>query len=112
MPSRDSIDLLVCGFPARFRKRRPIVVLAGYADESQGDSIYTLAGWLSSADKWKQFSDAFDIALPRHFHMTKVRPAQHEGKKVRALAALACEHAMFRIDCTQHEENYLNLVRG
>lgn len=87
------------------------MVLAGHVDDSSDDSIYTLAGWLSSADRWKQFSDDFEKAgLPHTFHMKRVR--RHAGKRVRTLAALTREHTMFRVDCALHQKNYLSIAKG
>src|SRR5271169_571230 len=109
--ARDHIDLLVCGFSSRFRHGRPLVVLAGHIDESYDDTIYTLAGWLSTADRWKHFSDDFEKAgLPNTFHMKRVR--RHAGKRLHTLAAITCEYAMFRVDCALHQKNYLNLAKG
>lgn len=111
MPARDHIDLLVCGFSSRFREGRPLVMLAGHIDESYDDVIYTLAGWLSTADKWKQFSDDFEKAgLPNTFHMKTNR--RHEGKRVHTLAAITCQYAMFRVDSVLHQKNYLKLAKG
>jgi hypothetical protein len=111
MPARDHIDLLVCGFSSRFRARRPMVVLAVHIDDSADDTIYSLAGWLATADNWKQFSDDFEASgLPNTFHMKKVR--RHAGKRVNLLAAMPCRYATYRVDCVMHQKNYLLAAKG
>jgi hypothetical protein len=88
-----------------------MVVLAARIDDSADDTIYSLAGWLSTADKWKQFSDDFEAAgLPSTFHMKKVR--RHAGKRVNMLAAITCRYAMYRVDCVLHQKNYLMAAKG
>jgi hypothetical protein len=115
MPSREQIERLVCGFSRKVRERRPLVVLEavdGYADDSyEDDGVYALAGWVSNAPKWSQFSDAYEKArIPRKFHMKKER--RPLGSRVRKLAELTEKYAIYRVDCVLHQKNYENSVKG
>jgi hypothetical protein len=110
-PAGEHIDALVCDFPAEIRERRCVVFLRGRADDSYDSRIYVLAGWLSTATKWRRFSDDFESAgLPRTLHMRTTR--RPKGKRVRTLADLTLKHAMFRVDCVLHQGNYNNIVKG
>ncbi|MBF6567791.1 MAG: hypothetical protein IVW54_02820 [Candidatus Binataceae bacterium] len=115
MAAREEIERLVCGFPEAVRNRRPLVVLGavdGYADDSsEKDGVYVLAGWVSNAPDWSQFSDAYEKAgLPRNFHMKTAR--RKRGRRVRKLAELTQKYATYRVDCVLHCGNYNNIVKG
>jgi hypothetical protein len=113
MPARDNIAGLVCGFPARLRKERCLVVLWGYGDDSADDDkgAYVLAGWLGTAENWESFSDDFEKAgLPHSLHMKTVR--RLSGRRVRTLADLTLSRAAYRVDCVLHQGNYRNIIKG
>ena len=112
MAARDNIAGLVCGFPATLRKRRCLVVLWGYGDESyDDDSTYVLAGWLGTAENWENFSDEFEEAkLPRSLHMKNDR--RPRGARIQKLANLTLKHSAYRVDCLLHQGNYRNIVKG
>lgn len=111
MPARDYIEGLVCGFPREIRDRTSLVVLEAYADDSADERIYVLAGWVGNACQWGAFSDDYEkAALPRSFHMKKVR--RPNGKRVRDLATITMSQAMYRVDCVLHQGNYKKIVKG
>lgn len=88
------------------------MVLCGYADDSADDkSAYVVAGWVSTAEKWGEFTEDFEKAgLPRSLHMKTER--RRRGKRVQTLAALATVHGLYRADCVLHRGNYQNIVKG
>jgi hypothetical protein len=87
------------------------VVLSGHVDDSYDERIYALAGWLSTADLWEQFSDAYEESgLPTTFHMKRER--RSVGKRARTLAALADKYALYRVDCVLHQGNYDMVAKG
>ncbi len=60
-PASAYIWGLVCGFPGQKRTRRGLLMLdiKAYVDGSgEGDaSVFVLAGYLSTAEKWAEFSE-------------------------------------------------------
>ncbi len=58
------IDLL-CDLPERSRGSTELVMLRGYFDESGTGQppVFVLAGYISTAEKWAEFSTAWDQAL-------------------------------------------------
>jgi len=84
----------------------------GYADDSaETDGAYVLAGWMSTAPRWADFSDDYEKAgLPRSLHMRTVR--RLHGARVRKLAEITERHAAYRVDCLLHRGNYNNIVKG
>lgn len=115
MSARDAIRSLACGFPKSVRERRPLVVLEavdGYADDSaETNAAYVLAGWISTAPRWEDFSEGFEKAgLPRTMHLKNTRRLR--GERVRKLAELTNQYAMYRVDCLLHQGNYDLTIKG
>jgi hypothetical protein len=54
---------LVCHFPSAERRRRKLVIINGYVDESESDGVFAMAGFVAPAEEWAKFSDAWDAAL-------------------------------------------------
>jgi hypothetical protein len=50
-----------------FAKRRLLLMLQAYIDDSKQDAlgVYVLAGYISDATKWEEFADEWDTALAR-----------------------------------------------
>jgi hypothetical protein len=46
-----------------WRRKRTLVILNGYVDESEDDSVFVLAGYVAPAEMWAKFSDAWKAAL-------------------------------------------------
>jgi hypothetical protein len=122
-----NIDRLVCGFSSRLRRDRGIVVLEGYVDDSGTGhgTVAVLAGFLSTADRWKAFSDALEDLCQQEpktpkFKMNKAtdfrayHPATRQDldKRIEDVAALIRTHAMYRVDAVVSREAYDDIVRG
>ena len=122
----ESIRALVCGLQSKVRKKRCIVVLQGFVDDSGSSdgNIFTLAGFLSTAELWEQFSDGWQAICEQppkmpDFKMTKARQmigprcsqAQYDAR-IRDLTDLTKRKAMYRIAALTARPNYERIVRG
>src|ERR1700730_9070242 len=70
---------VVCHFPAEQRRRRKLVIVSGYVDESENDTVFVLGGFVAPAEEWAKFSDAWAAALeakPR-IRLLKTNDAMH-----------------------------------
>lgn len=118
---------MVSGFSARLRRNRCILVLDGYVDDSGSGhgKIAVLAGFLSTADRWRNFSDDLENLCEQEpktpdFKMVKAMdhrvywPAtrQQLDKRIEDVAGLTVKHAMYRIDVQMHREAYDCFVKG
>ncbi len=56
-PASEPIWAVVSGFAGEARANRPLIMLQAYVDESVGDGIYAMAGYIASAEQWAAFSD-------------------------------------------------------
>lgn len=65
----DYVGALVCHYSRHIRETRLLLMLHAYFDDSRQDEkagtqgVYTLAGYVGHAAKWKDFTDAWDRAL-------------------------------------------------
>ncbi|GKS64266.1 hypothetical protein YTPLAS72_15700 [Nitrospira sp.] len=132
----DYIKALVCGFASPVREKRLLIMLVAYIDDSgsnESDNVFVLAGFISTAERWMRFSDAWD-ALCRQDPQTpdfKMKVAERlKGKdtywgngteeeliarrdaKVQALANVIENHAMCRISAGMDWNNYREIARG
>lgn len=132
----DHIRALVCGFPSPLRENRLLAMLVGYVDDSgshENDYGFILAGFISTSNKWAQFSDEW-AALCQEDPKTlnfKMRVAERlKGKntywgngtdeelisrrdsKVHALALIIKKYAMCRISAGMDWKNYTEHVKG
>jgi hypothetical protein len=57
------IRALFCGLPAHKRKRRNLMILNGFVDDSYDASVFVLAGFVAPADEWAAFSDEWEAAI-------------------------------------------------
>jgi hypothetical protein len=124
--AREHILALVCGFPARIRESRCMVILQGFADESGSTSgnVYVLAGFISTPPLWMKFSDEWGKICAQEpktpdFHMKKaVRLKEYRwteaqrDKRIADLVALIRRRAQFRVDAVTARPNYERIVRG
>src|SRR5687767_2637835 len=79
----EPIWALVCGLPDVKRRRRHLVILNGFIDESEDDSVFVLAGYVAPAEEWAAFSDEWHATL----HST---PAIWELKTKDAMGLRGC----------------------
>jgi len=103
------------------------LVLEGYVDDSGTGhgKVAVLAGFLSTAERWKSFSDALEDLCEQEpktpdFKMTKASGfrAYHWAtrkaldKRIEDVAALVQSHAMYRVDVIVGHDAYEGIVRG
>lgn len=126
----EAIRGLACGFSERVRKRRCMVVLQGFVDESgsgggaTAGSVYVLAGFVSTAPLWEEFSVEWERICAHkpktpNFHMKKAIRLKEYGwseaerdKRIGELVTLICGKAKYRIDAVLSKPNYEQVVRG
>jgi Protein of unknown function (DUF3800) len=105
------------------------VVLDGFVDDSGssggkfGGDVYVLAGFLSTADKWEQFSDDWEQICDQEpktpdFKMRKAHRSDYgltdsqRDTRVRELVALVKKKAMYRVDVILNKRAYEDIVKG
>jgi hypothetical protein len=102
------------------------VVLQGFVDDSGSTdgNIFTLAGFLSTAERWEEFSDEWQEICNRepktpNFKMTKAMRLKNYGytetqrdARIREFTDLTMRKAMYRIDAVTARPNYERIVRG
>jgi hypothetical protein len=65
------LDGLICGYPAKVRREKLLVILNAYVDDSGSDHdgvnprFYVLAGYILPVETWKPFSDRWADELKR-----------------------------------------------
>src|SRR5712692_3495007 len=65
----DYIDALVWGLPANERGNRLLMTLQAYFDDSgshKKSTVFVLAGFISTVDRWKAFSDEWKVKLDEY----------------------------------------------
>jgi hypothetical protein len=106
------------GLPEAKRRRRPLVILQAYVDESgtrNQDACLVLAGFISPAEEWAAFSDEWQACLDsspslRYFKMREAANNPSGAfknwkrdaveKKVHDLVDIIKRHAKVAIHCT------------
>jgi hypothetical protein len=68
---------LVSGLPGEKRRKRVLLMLQAFVDDSRGDPAFVLAGYVAPAEQWAAFSDRWQEVLdmpPRleYFRMTEI----------------------------------------
>ncbi|UVK37693.1 hypothetical protein LHFGNBLO_004771 [Mesorhizobium sp. AR10] len=61
--SAAPIWAIVCHYPSAARRRRALMIVNGYADETEDGNVFVLAGFVAPAEEWARFSDAWRDAL-------------------------------------------------
>jgi hypothetical protein len=108
-------------------RNRCILILDGFVDDSGAGhgKVTVLAGFLSTAERWKQFSDELEDLCQQDpktpdFRMVKATnfraywPAtrQQLDKRIEDVAALVQRHAAYRVDAVVSREAYDDIVKG
>lgn len=58
------VAALVCGYPGRHRRRRLLLMMQGYIDDSLAEGeVLILAGLLATVERWENFSDEWQFRL-------------------------------------------------
>jgi Protein of unknown function (DUF3800) len=110
-PAGIQIWALVFGLPGHRRGKRGMFMLQALVDESEGDDIFVMAGYLSTAEEWALLFDAWDIEnkSPRRIEYFKYSEWRAPGGqfhcfsdderdvKIANLHKLICKHAMLGI---------------
>ena len=122
------IEALVCGYSSDVRKRKQLVMLTAYFDDSsseQEDKLLVLAGYVQSAEVWTRFSDDWQAILAKSppIEYFKMREAENlngqflnwdpvaKNAKVYALAEVIEKHAPWSIECSISQMDHQNIVR-
>jgi hypothetical protein len=76
----DLLDVLTCGLPKHNREKRLFLMLAAYVDDSGSEGsgpVFVLAGYVSDTNRWKRFSDQWQMALdiPPRLEIVKIQHA-------------------------------------
>jgi hypothetical protein len=134
MPARDpheSILGLVCGYAPKAFNRKYLVILEGYADESESGgtgqgNAYTLAGYISTAPNWIAFSKEWETVcdtepMTPDFHMAKAwrikgeyhwKSEDERDSKIAELAGVIQKWSKYRVDAVLSRPAYEFIVRG
>ncbi len=126
--SRELLDSLVCGLPSSKRETWLFGMLNCYIDDSGNESksndagpVFVLAGYVSTVERWKSFSDDWDIALKsgikplEHFKAAEAESLRKQfhgwseedrDAKVAELADIVIRHAMFGLSAILSWESY------
>lgn len=127
----DFIYGLTCCYAPEARKRKCIVVLNGYLDESEGGGTgrghsYVLAGYVATAPDWIEFSKDWDAVCKEapstpDFHMTKAwgmpgpykwHSVEDRNAKINDLAGVIDKWASYRVDVVLSRPAYEDIVQG
>jgi hypothetical protein len=126
----DYIEALVSGLPASLREGRLLFVLQGFFDDSgshKGEPFYVLAGFISTVENWKTFSDEWRAKLDefpglRYFKMSEANAPtgqfrsgwnpQARDQRVFELAEIIKKHAMVRVTSYLKRSDYEDFCVG
>jgi hypothetical protein len=118
---------LVSGFPGEKRRKRPLVMLKAYIDDSgTGGSLAVMAGFAATAERWAAFSDAWPAALAAGKPIENLKMSEAFGlagqfrnftederdKKLRDLLSVINEHAMSGVALMIDTKAYAAVMKG
>jgi hypothetical protein len=130
--ARNSVRSLLCGIPSRARKRRFIVMLKLFADDSGSDTnrdgMFVLYGYIMEELRWEDFAERWDARLkrPDFVPLPYCRMANAEEgdgpfagidrpfrqRKVKDLAEVISECRPTAIGCKMTWKNYNEILKG
>jgi hypothetical protein len=108
---------LVSGYAGAQRRNRLLGMFQVYADESgkgQG-RMFTVAGFISTAERWADFSDAWDKVLPperQPFKMSDAINSQSGLETLRSLIPVINKHAMLSYALSIPTEVFQAALKG
>lgn len=72
---------LVCHFPGEKRRKRQLLVMKAYIDDSgnSGPIAFVLAGYIAPAEAWARFSDAWQAVLDIHPAIPRFKMSEAHG---------------------------------
>lgn len=124
---RSAISALACGYSRDVRKRKTLMMLTVFVDDStsdDADKLLVLAGYVHNADAWESFSDDWQNALdadPRieYFKMREAESLRGQflgwdpiakNAKVHALADVIVKHKPWSIESYISKAQYERTV--
>jgi hypothetical protein len=97
-------------------------MLQGYFDESGtagNDRVVSLAGFITTTDRWVKFSDAWDDLLKRYklpvFKMhkeSKRKPVRERDARIAAFADVIKKNLLYKIECSVGVSAFGEIVKG
>jgi hypothetical protein len=126
----ERIDALVCGLPAHERQRRLLMILQGYFDDSgtsKGQFVCVIAGFISTVERWKSFSEEWQAKLNEDPKLAYFRMSDAMGlrgqferswnpelrdQRVYELLEIIKKHSIIAVESRLLRGFYENLVRG
>jgi hypothetical protein len=107
----------LCGLPSDIARRRLILVLKAFIDESgKGDPpIFVMAGFIARAEQWASFNDAWREALsePPHLEFFHLTEAVRTGDfaRIRKLVQIIKQHVLTGLAVTVFHDDYSAIYR-
>lgn len=127
----EQIRALVCDYGPSIRGTRLLAIIRAYIDDSgnsdgNGNPVFVLAGYVSSAEKWEQFSDEWEAERdkdpPLHgFKMAHVNQfrgcfdgwgREDRDERVQKLADIVQRHTVLRMQASIFWQDYNEILRG
>lgn len=127
----EQIRALVSGYGPSERGRHLMAILQAFVDDSgnsdgNGNPVFVLAGYISSADKWTAFSDEWEAECDQAPPIRKFKMAQANAfrgdfdgwtredrdERLLKLAAVVQRHTVLRIQTSMAWEDYNDILRG
>lgn len=118
----------VSGLPGEERRKRLLFMLQAYIDESFSNesSIYAMAGFIASAEKWAAFSDEWSQFLDmgpsiEHFKMNDAMKLVGEfrgwregsrDEKLKLLMGTIADHTSGAVACVISRDQYESVFRA
>jgi hypothetical protein len=116
------------GLPRAERRRRLIVVLESYVDDSgSGDPpVFLLAGFVARGEQWLKFSEHWDEALkgpPKldYFKMWEAEALEEQFKgwteeerdiRLSRLVGIIKDHVLISVSSEVYHRDYQEIIRG
>lgn len=130
----EAVRALVCGFASPIRQKRLLLMLQAFIDDSgsePGGKVFVLAGLLSTASQWEQFSDEWaeicgqepaiaDFHMARAYRIkggywgdgTLAELTTRRDAKILALAEVVRKYAVVRVSSGVTWRAYEAAARG
>ena len=119
-PTSTHIWGLVSGFPGVKRRRRQLLMLQAYIDDSGtgASDIFVLAGYIAPAESWAAFSDEWvellnAPSLPlEYFKMSEMTDTEDRRERCAAFYRVIERHVTAAVSCVVDVSDLVRAVRG
>jgi hypothetical protein len=103
----------LCGFPSDVARRRLLMALKAFIDESgKGDPpIFVMAGFIARAEEWAAFNDVWLGALEERFHMVAAVAAK-DFRRINKCIEIIKQHDFPAIAVTVLHDDYRRIFGG